>query len=174
MILLCYIFKFFDFLRKENAPWQVALAIVVGMFMGFTPSFNLQTVTYIVILLIFRIHIGFTLISFVFFHTLSVFADPLFHQLGLTLLTETPNMQKLWAGLYHAPIVPFTEFNNSLVLGGVAVSSALALPMFFLSKFCVIAYGDSIAHALINTTPWRMWAGTTIYRTYVRYQRSPK
>lgn len=174
MLLLRYIFKFFDLLRRENAPWQIACAIVLGMFIGFTPYFTLQTVTYIVILLIFRIHIGFTLISFLFFHALSVLTDPLFHQLGLSLLTETPGMQKLWAGLYHSPIVPFTGFNNSLVLGGGVVSSVLALPLFFISRLCVIQYGHAIARALINTTPWRMWAGTTLYRTYVRYQQSPK
>ena len=47
--------------------------------------------------------------------------DPVFHAIGLQLL-EAPSLRGLWTSMYNTPLVPYTNFNNTVVLqrGGLA------------------------------------------------------
>ena len=63
------------------------------------------------------------------FSLLSPLLDPLTHRLGLSLL-EAQALRPLWSSLYDAPILPWTRFNNTVVLGSFLLGLALLFPVY--------------------------------------------
>ncbi len=126
------------------------------------------------LLFCFRVNIMCTAVSTFCFQMLSPLLDPMINNIGRCLLTETPSLRWLWSGLYHCPILPFTRFNNSLVMGGLAFCLFLALPVYALSHFMLRKYGERTAERLRDTNIWRTVSATKLIRLYVQYQHAPK
>jgi uncharacterized protein (TIGR03546 family) len=56
------------------------------------------------------------------------------------LLVQTEGLAPLWTALYNAPLVPFTRFNNTVVLGSLVIALALFLPVLFGTRGLVVFY----------------------------------
>ena len=56
--------------------------------------------------------------------------DPVFHRIGASLL-QAPSLRPLWTAMYNTPLVPYTNFNNTVVLGSFVGWLVLAVPIFF-------------------------------------------
>src|SRR5688572_8724858 len=139
MLILRQIFNFIKLLHSETAPGQLCAGFVLGMFMGFTPIMTLHWVAYVLVLVMLRINIGAALLGFGMFKVLAFALDPLFHSTGLELL-RMESLKPLWVWMFHAPVIPFTRFNNSVVLGSFIVAALAALPLYFLTRILVIKY----------------------------------
>ena len=174
MKLLFPIFTAFGWVWEESSPNQIASGVLLGMLMGLHPLFSLQGILLLGILLTFRINIFAFAASFSVFASLSLFFDPIFHILGLHLLTGIPSLQRLWTLMVHAPLIPFTYFNSSIVMGRGAVSLLLAAPIFIASRYFVKAYGQRIRLRLSNVDILRTLAETRLVRLYSEYQNARK
>ena len=64
---------------------------------------------------------------------LSTFLDPVTNGLGRWLLTM-PSLHGFWTHLYNMPVMPWTDFNNTVVLGSLAVGIGLVYPVYRFSK----------------------------------------
>jgi len=53
-------------------------------------------------------------------------------------------LQRLFTTLYNASIVPFTRFNNTLVMGGLVIGIIAFVPMWFLFFYLVKLYRTKI------------------------------
>ncbi|HEY9202925.1 MAG TPA: hypothetical protein VIM82_01220, partial [Sulfurimonas sp.] len=58
-----FIIKLFKALNSGQTPWQVTLAIVLGMIMGLTPLSGVQTALILFLALLINIHFGLFLVS---------------------------------------------------------------------------------------------------------------
>ena len=63
------------------------------------------------------------------FTWLGVLADPVSHRIGLGLL-QFSALEAVWTWLYNLPVVPWTAFNNTVVLGSLILGLALFYPVF--------------------------------------------
>ncbi len=92
--------------------------------------------------------------------------DPLFDALGVALLSGVPALQPVWTLLYNMPVVPLTNFNNSVVLGGVVSWVVLSVPLFFASRWAVARYRATVYRRLQTTRAFQMVKASKVYNVY--------
>lgn len=150
-----------DTLEFGDTPRQIAMGVALGMVIGLVPKGNLMCVLLCLGALSMRVNLGAAMISAVTFSILSPMADPLTHRIGLKLLTWDflkPAMDLL----YDLPLVPWTAFNNTVVLGSLTLGVALFLPTYWVSKR-LLEVTDDTPH---RKAPMQE-ATATVSRTYV-------
>ncbi|MBI4402756.1 MAG: TIGR03546 family protein [Deltaproteobacteria bacterium] len=174
MFLLRPLFHFFELIRKESSPFQLAAGVIMGIYLGLIPMLSLQWVFFLICVIIFRINVGMTLISFPIFWALS---DPLttfFDHVGFHMLTHYSMFRWLMAGLYHAPLIPFTRFNNSIVLGATLTALAVSVPIFTVLYLVFKKQGSNIFWAVVSTNFSRTLYATRVFRIYDQYRQTPR
>jgi uncharacterized protein (TIGR03546 family) len=105
--------------------------------------------------------------AFTLFKGLSFGLDPLFDQLGIALLTGT--YHDVWARLYDLPLMPFTRFNNSIVMGSIAVAVILMIPLFFLTTFLIKHYRAIVISRVRGTAFFKSWQASQFYKLCEKY-----
>lgn len=168
--LLKQIFGFLRLLNSETGTNQIAAGITAGFILGMTPGFSLQTILIWLLILFFRIQIGAALIMAFFFSFIAWVLDPVFHSVGHSVLTMT-SLADFFTGLYNMPIIPFTRFNNTLVMGSGVVAFGLSPIMFVLSKVLVQKYRKTVVERFKETKFWKAVKATSLYKWYYTYDR---
>jgi len=123
----------------------------------------------LLIILFFRVNIGAAVLSWALFSLIAVVIDPLFHHIGLFVLTGIDQLAGLWTALYNAPIVPYTRFNNSIVMGSIIVSILGFYPLYRLCLFLVIRYRETFMERFNQWKVVRIIKASSLYRLYARY-----
>ncbi|MBC7659331.1 MAG: hypothetical protein H7249_06445 [Chitinophagaceae bacterium] len=97
---------------------QILLALLWGSWLGFTPTWlTLQVIVLFLALIFLRLPWVWMATSFaVSWVTGAFLLDPLMNEMGLFLL-RFPGLNHFWTEMAKAPIIPWTQFNNSMVLG---------------------------------------------------------
>lgn len=170
MFVIRQLMQFIDLLHKETGEYQIAAGFVLGLFMGFTPMASLFWAVYVLILVMFRVHVGAALLSYGLFKILSFGLDPLFDKLGVILLSSE-GLRGLYTTLFGVPIFPFTRFNNSIVMGSLAISIILSAPFFYFSAWGIRAYRREIVTRIQGTWIWKAWKASKLYQLYDKYQQ---
>jgi uncharacterized protein (TIGR03546 family) len=62
---------------------------------------------------------------------------------GSAILTGA-GLEGFFTTLYNLPLVPFTRFNNTVVMGALAAGLALWIPVFLLARVLVRVYRKHI------------------------------
>jgi len=168
--LLKQIFGFLKLLNSETGTNQIAAGITAGFILGMTPGFSLQTIIIWLLILFFRIQIGAAMIMAFFFSFVAWVLDPVFHSVGQTVLTMG-SLAELFTSLYNMPIIPFTRFNNTLVMGSGVVAFGLSPVIFILSKVLVQKYRKIVVERFKETKFWKAVKATSLYKWYYTYDR---
>jgi len=168
-LLIKQIFNFIKLLNSDTGTHQIAAGITMGMILGFTPAFSLQTVLVFLCLFFFRVQVGVAFLSALVFAVPAYFLDPVFHRVGMTVL-ELPNLRPLYTTLYNMPIVPLTRFNNSIVMGSGVIALALAPICFPIVSKLVQLYREKIIVRFENTRLWKAAKASSLYKWYVKYE----
>jgi len=154
--------RFLQFLGKDRSDFQIALGITLGMMLGLIPFATLHWLVLFGALLILRSNFLAAFLSFIFFWAVSFsLATPL-ESLGFWALSSHKALLPLWTRAYHAPLIPFTAFNHSTVMGGSLVATLLFLPVLLISKNLVHRWREPV-HAY--------WLSTRVQRAYAHYRR---
>ena len=169
MFILNQIFKFLKMLHSETSTNQLASGFVLGMFMGLTPAATLLFVSYWLLLLLLRINMGAAFISFAIFKIWAYIFDPQFDQLGRHILTEMADLKPTFVTWFNMPVVPFTYFYNTVVMGSFVAALVLAIPLFFLSNVLIKKYRATVVQRFKTTWLFRAWSSSKLYGLYVKY-----
>ena len=99
----------------------------------------------VLLFLAFIINLNFALlvIGLFFFSGIAYILDPLFHQIGLAVLTSE-GMQEFWNEFFSNSIFLFGRLNNTLVMGSLIFSVISAVPLFFLIIFLNRKYREHL------------------------------
>ncbi|MBI1861217.1 MAG: TIGR03546 family protein [Deltaproteobacteria bacterium] len=168
MILLNQVFRFFKLVHSESSARQLSLGFLFGFYMGLTPPFTLLQFVYVILLLIVRVNFGAVFLSFALFKAASFGVDPIFNTIGTRVL-RAEALEGLWTFLYNSPVVPYTFFYNSIIMGAVTVSVALTVPLYFLSAFLIDTYRATVVRRFKGTWLFRAWLSSKLYPLYVKY-----
>jgi len=155
------IVKLLLILNSNQKPVQIAGAAAMGLLLAFIPAGNLLWIFLFILFLLIRINRAVGLLFLLIFRLFAPFYDPLLDRIGYALLT----MEKLvpiWTDLYNIPLVPFTSFNNSLVLGGFLAGLILFIPVMLLFSLLVNLYRKKLVplwykskiYGKLKTLPW--------------------
>lgn len=167
--LLKQIFAFIKLLNSDTGTNQIAAGIACGLILGFSPVFSLQTVLVIFLLFFFRIQIGAATMSAVGFKLIAYIIDPAADIVGQKVL-EKESLLPLFTTMYNMPIIPFTRFHNSIVMGSGIVAIILAPFVFFLSKMLVNKYREKVLAKFKETKFWKFVKATSFYKWYAKYE----
>lgn len=137
--MLLTIKKLWNILNHAGKPWQVSLAVSLAMIVGFTPIASAHNLLIFLLVFVLNVHLGMFLIALGFFSGIGYLFDPLFHSIGLSLLTNDA-LNSLWTAFYNNPFFKITNFNNSIVLGSLVVSVALFVPMMLIVNKVLVNY----------------------------------
>lgn len=131
--------KLFKALNANQYPGQIALSFVLGMIMGLTPLLFPHNLLTLALVFLLRINLSAVLVSLAFFSGLAYLLDPVFNQVGLAVL-QMPSLEGMFTNMYNDAFWRLMHFNNTVVLGSVLVSYALAIPAFFIFLVVIRAY----------------------------------
>jgi len=165
LALLKLLQSIFSTLHSEGSPRQVAAGLALGAALGLTPLVSLHNLLVFALLCLLNVSFGGGMLGWALFMPVGFLLDPLFHRIGLLLL-ELPALRPLWTSWYNAPIVPYTNFNNSVVLGSVLVWLGLLGPIYLLGRAGVGRYREHYAPLVEQSRLYRLITATKLYNIY--------
>ncbi len=169
-LILKQLFAFIKLLNSDTGNISLAAGMTCGFILGMTPVLSLHSLLVFLFLFFFRIQIGAALTAAFFFKFTAFLLDPLFHMVGSKVL-EMESLQPLLTQLYNIPIVPFTRFNNSIVMGSAVITFALSPFVFILSQILVNKYREVIVARFKTTKLWKAIEATKFYQWYYKYDQ---
>ena len=141
--------KIWNALNHAGKPWQISMAIALGMLVGFTPILSIHNIAVLFIVLIFNIHFAVFLLSVSFFGVLGLILDPLFASIGKMVLTSN-GLESLFTSWFNNPFGHLTYFNNTITMGSLIVSLILFLFVYKISSILLVKYRSVIAVKIKN------------------------
>lgn len=163
--MLRIIMKSIKALHSDTEPLQVALAVCLGMVMGLTPFWTYHSWLIVLAVLVVRVNVALFLVSWGVFAAVGYLADPAFDFIGAALL-QARALRGLWAGLYRSPFWRSTNFNNTVLLGGLLVAVAAFVPMLLALRFLIVKYRASVKRYVEKSRIVMALKGTKFYRMY--------
>ena len=168
-LIIKQIISLIRLLHSENGTHQIVWGITLGCFLGFAPLISIQALFVLLILLVFNIQFGAAFISAFAFKFIAYLFDPVADQFGQFLL-EHPDLKNIWTTLYNTPLVPFTRFNNSIVMGSLIVSLILSPIIYILSFYLIKKYREVIVKKVSESKTWKAFMASKIYFWYKKYE----
>ena len=141
--------KIWNALNHAGKPWQIAMAIALGMLVGFTPIFSIHNIAVLFIVLIFNIHFSIFLLAVSFFGVIGLALDPLFASIGKLVLTSE-GLETIFTSWYNNPFGHLSYFNNTITMGSLVVSLVLFFVVYKISSFLLVKYRSVIAVKIQN------------------------
>ena len=171
MFLIKQIFTLLRLLHSENGDRSIAIGISLGFIMGLTPILSLQGLLLFSILVLFRIQVSAALLSWLVFGFIPAFIPHPLNYVG-SLVLESNALRPLWAIFYKAPILPLSQFNNTIVMGGFIIG-ILGAPLIYKGVlFLIKKYRGSIGAYLSNTQFIKILKGSKFYNWYMVYEKN--
>jgi uncharacterized protein (TIGR03546 family) len=166
MVLLKLLQSLFKALHNEGTPGQVAAGIALGSILGLTPLVSLHNLAIAALILLFNVSVPGALLGWAVFVPLGFALDPMFEALGRRLLLEIPALVPLWTSLANIPVVPLTNFNNTVVLGSLVFSLLGFVPLWFGSRWAVRRYRETIGERVKQSALYRALTASRLYGVY--------
>jgi len=163
--LIKLIQSLFGALHSEGTPGQLAAGIVLGAFLGLTPLFNLHNAVVFALLVLLNVSFAGGLLGWVLFVPVGFLLDPLFDWIGHSLLLA-PSLRGLWTSMYNMPIVPLTNFNNTVVLGSLVFALLSAVPLFLLLRWAVARYRVTVGERVRQSKFYKALTASKVYNVY--------
>jgi uncharacterized protein (TIGR03546 family) len=152
-------------LHSEGTPGQVAAGMALGAALGLTPLMNVHNLLVFSLIVILNVSFGGGMLGWALFVPLGFILDPVFHAIGLQLL-ETSSLRGLWTSMYNTPLVPYTNFNNTVVLGSMVGWLVLAVPIFFAARWAVARYRATIGERVQRSKFYKAITASKAYNFY--------
>ena len=165
LAILKLIQSIFKTLHSEGTPRQVAVGIALGACIGLTPLLNLHNLVIISLIALLNVSFGGGMLGIAFFTPFGFALDPIFHRVGLGLL-NSPGLRSMWTTWFNTPIVPFTNFNNSVVLGSFVSWLVLAIPIYFLARWGIAKYRATIGDMVRRSKLYQAVTASRLYNLY--------
>ncbi len=165
MLLLKLIQQLIKALNSDGTPGQVAAGIALGAVLGLTPLMNVHNLVLFGLALILNVSMPGVFLGWMVFVPVGFALDPLFNALGAWLLASA-TLRPLWTWMYNVPAMPFTNFNNTVVLGSFVFWVVAFVPLFFLARWGVDRYRARVYERLKKMRFFQAVTASGWYSTY--------
>lgn len=166
LTLLKLLQSFVKTLHSEGTPGQIAAGMALGAAIGFTPLMNLHNLVFAALLIILNVSLAGGLLAIALFTPIAFLLDPLFDLVGRALLVDNAALEPVWTTLYNIPLVPYTNFNNTVVLGSFVAWLVLAIPIYVGTRLGVTRYRETLG-ARVQASRWyKAIAASKAYNVY--------
>lgn len=148
--MIAYIAKFLKALNANVNPGEIAHAASCGFLLGLVPKDNLLWYLLFVFLFFIRINKPTYLIMILVGTALTPALDPTVDSIGYSILT-IENFRNFYAFLLDVPFVAFTKFNNTIVMGSLALGLICYIPVYIIARVFVKLWRKYAAVAIKNS-----------------------
>ncbi len=152
-------------LHSAGTPGQVAAGMALGSALGLTPLMNVHNLVVFSLLVLLNVSFGGGMLGWMLFVPIGFLLDPLFHSIGLRLL-EAPSLRPLWTSWTNTPVLPYTNFNNTVVLGSFVGWVLLAVPIFFAARYGVARYRATVGERVRQSRLYKAVTASQVYNIY--------
>lgn len=157
--------KLIRVLNSETNPGQISLGLCFAMIAGLTPLLSLHNLVVLLLVCILRVNFAAFFLGLGVFTGMAYVLDPLFHSLGLAVLTAPP-LEGLWTSLYQSVWWRLEYFNNSIVMGSLVFSIGLFVPVLLLSNLLIRRYRQHVLAWVQKTKIMQIFKASKLYETY--------
>ncbi len=137
-------------LNSNQAPGQVAGGIAFAFMLALIPANNLLWIVLFVFTFFLKIHNGIESLFLILFKLITFLFDPLLDSIGYSVLT-IPSLYNFFTRLANMPLMPFSRFNNTVVMGGLVLGIALWIPVYVLFLWLIKLYRNKLKPAIENS-----------------------
>ncbi len=159
--------QFIKGLLKENEPYQIALGIAFGFVIGIIPKDNLTAQFLFIIALSTKVNVGFLIVSIFVFSCLSPLTDLVTDKLGYFILTQK-SLEDFFTKLYNTPFIPWTDFNNTVVMGGFVTGLILFFPVYMISKRFALFYNLKLKEKISSSKIVKFLKASWLFEWYFK------
>lgn len=171
MLVLKLIQSLVKALHSDGTPGQLAAGLALGSILGLTPLLNLHNLVVFGCLLILNVSFPAAMLGWAVFTPLGFLLDPVFDAVGRALLLDVTALRPLWTALYNVPVVPLTNFNNTVVLGSLVVALGLLVPVYFAARAGVVRYRATVGERIRNSKFYKALTASKLYNLYRLFRR---
>ena len=158
-------------LHSDGTPGQVAAGMALGAALGLTPLVNVHNLVIFALIVLLNVSFGGGMLGWALFVPLGFIFDPVFDRVGAALL-GAESLRPLWTSLYNTPLVPYTNFNNTVVLGSLVSWLVLAVPIFFAARYGVARYRATIGERVKQSRLYKAVTASQVYNWYKLFRPS--
>lgn len=153
-------------LHSDGTPGQVAAGMALGAVLGLTPLLNLHNLVVVALILVLNVSVPGAMLGWALATPLGFALDPLFDAVGHRLLLATPPLEPLWTALANTPVVPLTNFDNTVVLGSVVCTLVAFAPIYFGCRWAVRRYRETLGERVRHSALYRVLTTSRLYNIY--------
>lgn len=159
--------KIFVALNSNSRPGELASGLAFGFWLALLPGGNLLWAVLFILAFFIKHNTGAFLVSLALFRLVTPLSDPLLDRLGRAVL-EQPALQDVFTRIYNLPLLPYSSFNNSLVMGGFLLGLLLWVPLFFLFRLLVRVYRTRLAPKIAESRLVRGLKAVPLFSKFLR------
>jgi uncharacterized protein (TIGR03546 family) len=163
--MLTMIAKLLKLLNSEADPFQISVALGLSMVTGFLPLFTPLNLIILLLVFLLRVNVSAYLLGSAFFAGVAWFLDPVFHRIGLAVLTAGA-LEGLWTAFYNTVIGRLQHFNNTVVMGSFVVSLLLFIPLVLLLNAAIRRYREHLLVWVKKSHLMKFFMASKLYRLY--------
>jgi uncharacterized protein (TIGR03546 family) len=152
-------------LHSAGTPGQVAAGMALGSALGLTPIMNVHNLIIFSFLVLLNLSFGGGMLGWMMFVPIGFLLDPVFDSVGSRLLTAE-SLRPLWTALTNTPILPYTNFNNTVVLGSFVSWVVLAVPIFFAARYGIARYRATVGERVRQSRLYKAVTASQVYNVY--------
>jgi len=152
-------------LHSEGTPGQLAAGIALGSILGLTPLVSLHNAVVFGLIVLLNVSFPGAMLGWALFVPIGFLLDPVFDSIGRTLLF-TPGFTPFFTSLYNMPVVPLTDFNNTVTLGSLVFSVVFFVPLFLATRWEVTRYRATIGERVRQSKWYRAVTASKLYNVY--------
>ena len=153
--------KLFVALNSKKGVGEVAAGAACGLLLALIPSGNLLWVTLLLATYFLKVNFAVELLFMGLFKLFIPLADPALDSIGLLAL-KFSLLEDAYTAAYNMPALPFTRFNNTIVMGGLFAGVVLWFPAYLLFRFLATLYRRKVKEKLEQTKFYKWLKGLPI------------
>ena len=152
--------RFKGTVRGFDTPHQLGLGMALGVTVGLIPKDSLLPYAIGALAILSTANLLLFGIGMIAAHIVSPLLDHLTHVIGSWFLTFDP-LEPVWSTLIEWPLIPWTRFNNTVVMGTLVLGVLLAVPVYTMTRMTSRAVGRWFAARWNRTTAHSPSTATT-------------
>ena len=134
----------FKALVIESTPSHMSYGLALGVMLGIVPKGNLLAIVLGFCVAAVRVNLAIAAFAAVVLTFAASLFDTAFDQVGVFILGQ-PSLRGFWEAVYDTPLLPWTDFNNSIVMGSFVCGLLLIWPVHRLSRPVFQKYSEKLA-----------------------------
>jgi len=137
-------------LNSNSRPGEMASAIAFGFLLALIPGGNLLWTLLFLLAFFLKHNMGSFFLSLLLFRLITPLFDPLLDSLGGSIL-EASFLNGIFTSLYNLPLLSYTSFNNTIVMGAFTAGVIMWFPLFLIFKTLVKLYRKKLAPKIADS-----------------------